>query len=134
MQWLFPLPLLNPHAPVLTPGDIASFRSDEAMRANLRKSFDRILSFLGLTMTSSGEVVEGSNFPDRSAVVWAARNRDWLGVTRVLRSLTLLGLETEAGALYRWLDARYASRRFPITAETFRYWTAAAPRHPAGLS
>jgi hypothetical protein len=77
-------------------------------------------------MTGSGEVVEAPSFPKRKGDVWAAPNHNWLRVTRILRSLTRLGLETEAGALYRWLDATYGSRRFPITADTFSFWTLAA--------
>jgi hypothetical protein len=131
-QWLFPLPepsMYNPDAPRLSREDIAIFREDPTLQANVRKSLKRILTFLGLVMTGS-QVVEGPNFSERAAVVWHAPNHNWLRVTRILRSLMLLGLEKEAGALYRWLDATYASRRFPITAETFAYW-AAAEEHPA---
>jgi hypothetical protein len=81
--------------------------------------------FLGLTLTGAGQVVEGPNFTSRAADVWAAPNHNWLRVTRILRSLTLLGLENEARALFKWLDETYGSRRFPITAETFRYWAGA---------
>jgi hypothetical protein len=51
IQWLFPLPepsRFNPDAPLLTSEDIAAFNHDERLRANLAKSFERILSFLGL--------------------------------------------------------------------------------------
>lgn len=127
IQWLFPLPepgQFNPDAPLLTPSDIAAFRSDPTLRANLRKSFGRIVAFLGLTMTGI-EVTEGPNFAERAPDVWAAPNHNWLRVTRILRSLTLLGLDTEAGALFNWLDSAYRSRRFPITAETFTFWAGA---------
>jgi hypothetical protein len=135
IQWLFPLPepsQFNPDAPLLSDQDISTFRADETVQANLRKSFERILAFVGLTRTGSGEVIEGPNFSTRKADVWAAPNHNWLRVTRILRSLTLLGLESEAQALYRWLDATYNSRRFPITAETFQFWTAAVSRPSGG--
>jgi hypothetical protein len=38
IQWLFPTPTpsrFNPHAPVLADADIAAFRSDPDLRANL---------------------------------------------------------------------------------------------------
>lgn len=129
IQWLFPLPepsQYNPEAPILTQTDISIFRSDVSIRANLRRSFERILTFLGLTITPTGAVIQGPNFFERVPEVWAAPNHNWLRITRILKSLSLLGLEQEAGALYRWLDAACSSRRFPITAETFRFWSEAA--------
>jgi hypothetical protein len=75
-------------------------------------------------------VAEGPNFTARVPDVWAAPNHNWLRVTRILRSLRLLGLEGEARALYEWLKTLYGSRRFPITADTFRYWTEAVQGQP----
>jgi hypothetical protein len=126
IQWLFPLPepsRFNPGAPLLTPEDVAAFRSDPAMRANLRRSYERILSFLGLAETAPGEVVEGPNLANRAPDVWDHPNHNWLRITRILRSLRLLGLEAEAQALYRRLEDFHARRRFPIGDDTLRYWT-----------
>jgi hypothetical protein len=128
IQWLFPLPepsRYNPDAPLLTAEDLAAFRADERLRANLRKSFERIVAFLGLSLTADGEVVEGPNFAARVPDVWAFPNHNWLRITRILRSLTLLGLPDEARAFYRRLEAFHRARRFPIPAKTFRYWTEA---------
>lgn len=128
IQWLFPLPdpsRFNPDAPLLRDEDIAAFNNDAVLQANMRKSFERILSFLGLSSSASGEIVEGPNFRARVADVWAMPNHNWLRITRILRSLTLLGMKTQAKALYDRLNALYTSRRFPISAETFRYWTEA---------
>lgn len=128
IQWLFPLPepsRFNPDAPLLTPEDIATFRSDAKLRLNLRQSFARILTFLGLRQEENGEVAEGDNFATRTADLWDAPNHNWLRITRILRSLRLLGLEAEAQALYRRLETFYRGRRFPIPADTFRYWTEA---------
>jgi hypothetical protein len=127
IQWLFPLPepsRFNPDAPLLTPDDIAAFRQDPALRNNLRRSFERILQFLGL-QEQGGEVVEGPNLVRRAQGVWDHPNHNWLRVTRILRSLHLLGLEAEAEALYRRLEEFHASRRFPIGDDTFRFWTGA---------
>jgi hypothetical protein len=128
IQWLFPLPEpseFNPDAPLLTAEDIAAFRSDRLLQSNLRKSFERILTFLGLTVAADGKVVEGKNFSARAPQVWSVPNHNWLRITRILRSLHLLGLEAQAEALYERLEAHYRSRRFPISADTFRYWTGA---------
>jgi hypothetical protein len=125
IQWLFPLPepsRFNPDAPLLTAEDVQSFRDDEQLRANLRLSFARMLTFMGLTATT-GTVAEGPNFAARAADVWEAANHNWLRITRVLRCLTLLGLGAEARALYAWLEMTYRQRRFPIAPDTFHYWT-----------
>ncbi|HTU88525.1 MAG TPA: opioid growth factor receptor-related protein [Gemmataceae bacterium] len=126
IQWLFPLPepsRFNADAPLLAPKDIAAFRSDELLRANLRKSFARALTFLGLSLAEDGAVVEGANFAARIGEVWAAPNHNWLRITRILRSLRIVGLTTESANLYRRLEVFYHSGRFPIPADTFRYWT-----------
>jgi hypothetical protein len=128
IQWLFPLPepsQFNPDVPLLTVEDIAAFRNDPLLRANLQKSFERILTFLGLSRAEDGKVVEGANFAARAPDVWSTPNHNWLRITRILRSLTLLGLEAQAQALYERLEAFYRSREFPIAADTFRYWTGA---------
>lgn len=128
IQWLFPLPepsRFNPDAPLLSDEDIAAFHSDAVIQANLRKSFERILTFLGLSLSASGDIVEGRNFQARIADVWAVPNHTWLRITRILRSLTLLGMKREAKALYDRLSAFHTSGKFRISAETFRYWTQA---------
>lgn len=128
IQWLFPLPepsQFNPDAPLLTRNDIAAFRSEEQLRLNLRKSFERILTFLGLRQDADGAILEGENFSTRAGDVWDYPNHNWLRITRILRSLTLLGLEAQAQSLYRRLEAFYRSRRFPIPEDTFRYWSKA---------
>jgi Opioid growth factor receptor (OGFr) conserved region len=128
LQWLFPIPeptKFNLEAPLLSNQDIAAFKSDPVLRANLMKSFERILTFLGLSLSDQGEVVEGQNFPARVPDVWSSPNHNWPRLTRILRSLMLLGMDAQAQALFRWLDALYKSRRFPIPQKTFRYWAKA---------
>lgn len=57
------------------------------------------------------------------ADVWAMPNHNWLRITRILRSLTLLGMEGQAQALYERLKDYYQRGRFPIPSNTFRCWT-----------
>jgi hypothetical protein len=126
IQWLFPLPepsRFNPHAPLLTPEDIAAFNRDECLRQNLAKSFERILSFLGLELTAAKTVIPAPNHTTRAADVWSYPNHNWLRISRILRSLHLLGLDERARAFYACLNDFYTSRKYPISAETFRYWT-----------
>jgi hypothetical protein len=108
IQWLFPLPEasgFNFYAPMLTDEDIATFRGEERLRGNVRRSFRRFLAFVGLVLTEDGQVVEGPNFASRAPDFWGRPNHNWLRTTRVLRSLRLLGLEWEARAFYAKLEA-----------------------------
>jgi hypothetical protein len=137
IQWLFPLPepsQFNPDAPLLREEEMAAFRSEPLLRSNVQQSFKRILTFLGLKQDEQGEVVEGANFSQRLADVWAGPNHNWLRITRILRSLCLLGLGEEAEALYRRLDAWYRQGRFPIPATTHHYWTWAVQSQPPSVS
>lgn len=125
IQWLFPLPepsQFNPDAPLLTPVDIAAFKTDVTLQNNLRRSYRRILTFLGLATTETGQVVDGQNLASRAADIWESPNHNWLRISRILRSLILLGLDREARAFYDWLEAAYRNRRFPIDSDTFGYW------------
>jgi hypothetical protein len=133
IQWLFPLPepsRFNAEAPLLREDDIAAFRDDPLLQANLRKSLARILTFLGLTWDENEQVVEGPNLAFRSGDVWAYPNHNWLRITRILRSLRLLGLEKESEALYGRLEAFYRRGTFSISADTFQYWTEAVKGLP----
>jgi hypothetical protein len=132
IQWWFPLPEashFNPEAPLLTDKDVAAFRSEPVLRTNLLRSFERILAFLGLAQAADGRGVEGANFAARAAV-WSYPSHNWLRITRILRSLRLLGLEDQARALYDRLELYHSSRRFPIPADTFRYWKEAVEGLP----
>jgi hypothetical protein len=129
IQWLFPLPepsAFNSRAPLLTPQDKDTFRGDATLRTELERSFERFLTFLGLMRTAGGTITEGPNFEVRKADVWSGPNHNWLRISRVLRSLYLLGLEEQSKAFYTWLEVQYRSKRFPIPQNTFGFWTRSA--------
>jgi hypothetical protein len=129
IQWLFPLPepsRFSPDAPLLSPEDVAAFHAGPALQANLRRSYQRFLAFLGLAEGEDGRVQEGAAFASRIPDVWAVPNHNWLRISRVLRSLWLLGLRAESQALYTWLTETHRQHRFPIGSDTFAYWKAAA--------
>ena len=105
IQWLFPLTehsRVTPGAPILLPADLKAFRSDPLLRDHMLVAFRRMLSFYGLTL-GNGRVSKSPN--------WALRHRNWftepthnnLRITRILKSLMLLGLETEARAFHACL-------------------------------
>jgi hypothetical protein len=81
-------------------------------------------------LSKEGRVVEAANFAARAPQVWDYANHNWLRITRILKSVRLLGLEAESLALYAWLTAAYKKRRFPIPGDTFQFWTEAAQGLP----
>jgi hypothetical protein len=132
IQWLFPLPepsRANSFAPLLTAGDIASFRASPPHRQALHRAFLRILAFYGFEATGSGgDIVIGrsSVWPERSANWVRAGNHNHLRLTRIMKSLSLLGLSDEARALSVVLLALAAepkNRAFSRT--TIRIWQGA---------
>ena len=104
IQWLFPLPEasgFNPYAPVLTPEDIVTIRDDPALRDQVRGSFGRLLRFYGYGW-ERGAVIETDASRRRAWVT--PGNHNFLRISRILRSLSLLGLREEAAAFLAVLE------------------------------
>ena len=123
IQWLFPLDepsRFNPSAPLLTPGDRAAFRQPEPA-ANLRRALERMLAFYGLALqpTMPPRVTRSDQWRDRSAVWLHAGNHNLLRLTRMIRSLALLGQPELARALY---DALRRECEGHVSAVTLEYW------------
>ena len=132
IQWIFPLPErsgANPWAPVLDAQSISAIRSSPDMQDRLRLAFQRMLAFYGFTW-QAGAVIAGPHFAAASQNWLHAGNHNHLRLTRMLRSLRVLGLEGEAAALWEALRTLYegerAAGRRTITEETFAFWRQAA--------
>lgn len=131
IQWLFPLPEAsgaNPAAPRLSQADRDAFAADAALRDELRRSLDVMLRFYGLERTGSADepqVARGANWRERSGD-WLARTHNFLRITRILRSLALLGCVPEARAFLRCLEGIYAESAAEIGGRTLAYWRDAA--------
>ena len=133
IQWLFPLAEpspVNPHAPTVTAATREAFAARPELRNRLRAAFFRMLAFYGLQW-QDGEVRKGPGFADAAWNWLSPGNHNHLRITRILKSLTLLGLEEEARAFQRCLagiDAEeQASGRRRITRATARFWREAVP-------
>jgi hypothetical protein len=132
IQWVFPLPErsgANPWAPVLDAATIAAIRGNAEMQERLRAGFQRMLAFYGFALEGEA-VVEGPRFVAASRNWLHAGNHNHLRLSRMLRSLRVLGLEREAAALWEALRVLYeresAVGRRTITPETFAFWKQAA--------
>jgi hypothetical protein len=111
IQWLFPLPepsAFNPRAPLLDAETIATFRADPALAASLRRAFRRMREFY------------------QSPHWMEPGNHNLLRLTRILKSLRLLGLEDEAAELHAWLESLPPEARARIGARAYAFWREAA--------
>lgn len=141
IQWLFPLPEpsgANASAPLLTHDDIAAFTSDPGLGKALLNSFDLMLQFYGLERAAQGgevEVARTSNFDQRSRWWLTPGNHNFLRISRMLRSLSLLGCSRDAAAFLECLEAIYAENRDTVGITTVGYWRRAVVmrRHEADV-
>ncbi len=127
IQWLFPLPErsgANPGAPVLDAATIYAFCRSEELQQRLGQSFRRMLRFYGLDF-HAGVVVPATNFTARSSNWLSPGNHNHLRLTRMLRSLRLLGLQAESTALFRTLSEIYEKYPNCITTRTYQFWKTA---------
>jgi Opioid growth factor receptor (OGFr) conserved region len=132
IQWMFPLREpsgVNPDAPLLDKTAIAEFRSRPDLQENLRQSWLRMLKFYGFVADSSSDwaVRPAPNFTERAKNWLTPYNHNHLRITRILKCLRALGLETEAQAFFGALSAIHHSRQFAgtISPVTFEYWQSA---------
>ena len=124
IQVLFPLKepsLFNSRAPLLDDASVAAFRADERVRANLLRSFERMLRFYGFRRdAATGEVVEAENFADRAREWLTPGDHNHLRITRILKCLSACGLGAEAAAFQKRLLAVAGPGR--VSAESVYYW------------
>ena len=135
IQWLFPLPEpsgFNVAAPVLNQESIQEFRTRPDLQEKLRVSFLRMMNFYGLEARSGEQitVTRAPNFAAKATVWLSPGNHNHLRITRILRCLSLLGLEAEAKAFFDYLSEIYKyeqNKPMPaISDETMLYWREAA--------
>jgi hypothetical protein len=128
IQWLFPLPErsgANPGAPVLDEPTIEEFQRSPELQERLRQAFLRMMRFYGFVWRG-GKILRAEDFAEKAQNWLCPNNHNHLRLTRILRSLCLLGLETEAQALFAALKEIYNGHSGSITSRTFDFWTRAA--------
>lgn len=120
VQHLFPLDhpsAFNADAPLLDDNTIREWHKDKLLQHNLRTSYKRFLRYCGI------DRVDGKlQLVDRKQNVWAAFNHNWLRITRVLRSLTLLGLENEANEFFALLSELRDTGTVAVNDTSFDFW------------
>lgn len=124
-------------APIVKPEIRNAFLARPELRSNLRLALERMLAFYGLQFSSSDiasdsaeqteTVTRGPSFTSASRNWVTKFNHNHLRMTRILRSLRVLGLSNEAAALHRFLstDEKVVSS---VSPRSQMYWRRAAER------
>lgn len=117
IQWMFPLPeksQFNDGAPLLSADDVAMFHGNELIRDRLIENFIRWRSFLRETDYWRKNRIGG----DKEL----APNHNHLRITRVLRCLTLLGLQRLAEDHLDYLRHEIDNNRAEVLPNTIFFW------------
>jgi hypothetical protein len=125
IQWLFPLPeasQYNPRAPVLDKELIAKFHADSDLRAQLLASLDLMLGFYGFERNNLS-IIRSNSWEERRRNWLRPGNHNHLRLTRILKSLSLLGLKDYACALFEALNDVFSGEGSSvISGATMEYW------------
>lgn len=126
IQWAFPLDepsAFNNEAPVLDAQQLATIGADPRVQHRVLAAFDRMLSFYGLTRDAvDGRVHKAANWSQRGAN-WAFEpGHNDLRISRILRSLCLMGQRTAAQAFLVALEGIALEYRGPDRDGPMRFW------------
>jgi len=132
IQWIFPLNEESravPGSPVLTDDDINELLDNLKVEGRLFKSLVLMCRFYGFRVaTPDYDLVEIDVDPYSPEFKLAAENwltpfnHNYLRLTRILKSLCLLGYEDWAFSLFRTLQVVYVSHNKIIGKRTYEFW------------
>ncbi len=129
IQWLFPLEepsSVNAFAPLVGNDTKNAFRSESRLRNNLCRACARMLGFYGLWCDGKegvSKVVSVRVDLKKRLENWlVSANHNHLRLTRILKSLRLLGLGTCSANIYSCLVALAESYPDKINNTTLVYW------------
>ena len=136
IQWLFPLDTPSSatvDAPLVNDGTIRAFEWDDMLRDRMQVSLQVMLRFYGLERLVMPNkklvIIRATTFDDRRVVWLLPNNHNHLRLTRIIRSLRILGQTKDAAALYACLkDISLVEGRDVIAPETLEHWRRASGR------
>src|SRR4051812_6039088 len=127
IQWLFPLRKrsgVQPNVPVLDDVTIRAFATGE-LHARLARSAAVMAAFYGFEIVGEGAAVavrRSSRFEERRRDWLTRGNHNFLRLTRIMKSLAILGHEDLARAWLRALLSVYDEYADVIGPVTVGYW------------
>lgn len=125
VQWWFPLTessAFNSHAPVASRSEFEVLRNDERVKGGVVRAMHRMLRFFGLRLEASG-VIQKTDEWDEGSSNWASNpTHNDLRLTRMLKSLCLLGHRPHAEALLAALEKIVSEERDQSDPEPLRFW------------
>ncbi|WP_330886252.1 opioid growth factor receptor-related protein [Rudaea sp.] len=127
VQFVFPLPEpsgSNRDAPLLDDRTVAAFQSSDVLRDRLWSAYLRMLRFYGLH-EHAGRVDKGPKWDERKENWATAPTHNDQRITRMLRSMCLLGLRTEAEAFKACLLRLARDPECNFDEDTLAYWRGA---------
>jgi hypothetical protein len=128
IQYLFPLKEKSkavPKSPVISDEEVAMFLEDKELRKKLLKSFLVMLDFYGLKSIKKDDniVIKKSNEYNEKKENWQnIGNHNHLRITRILKSLTMLGLPKFANAFYKCLKEITQEDPAKFSETTINFW------------
>ncbi|KAF7536288.1 hypothetical protein G7054_g4675 [Neopestalotiopsis clavispora] len=139
IQTLFPLPegSIFANAPVIDEETYLYWREHEDLKRNQRRAFDRMLAFYGLEWEQgengpTGQIIEKEGAKANLTNWVVPIDHNHLRLSRIIRSLRVLGLEDEAKAFHDALDA-VCEKYGRVSQRSRMYWKRALtqPLHVA---
>lgn len=125
IQWVFPTRQpsgINPYAPLVTETAVKAFADDTRLRERLRAAFERMLRFYGLRERDGRVETDPERFELRARVWLQPGNHNHLRLTRIMESLSTLGLRAEAKALQQCLVESVAAESHRVSSSTLEFW------------
>jgi hypothetical protein len=105
----------DPLAPLATDELIEAFQAQNSqgakLRSNLKRCYLSMLDFYGFEEKENGAVEKAGNFNEKSVWLHINSQHNFLRISRILRSLTLLGLKKEAIEFHNTLCSLYSEDR-----------------------
>ena len=106
IQWLFPLDAISrasSHAPIVDGATIKAFHTDELLQKHMRVCLVRMLKFSGLRF--DGQTLQKSIDWHQNKDRWfTVHSHNSLRITRILKSMALLGLKRDAVAIHQGIE------------------------------
>lgn len=125
IQRLFPLKEESKEvkqAPVITEEQAEQLRSSKVALDRMKRAVDRMMEFYGFVVNRDNDKIKSI---DDVAVVHHWRtigNHNYKRITRILKSLKLMGLDTDAEMIFSAFSSAVMRMRLKVSNNTIQYW------------